>query len=69
MGLIRTEISGGRKNYLLDKTCAIKEELKGIILKTVAIGERIRELIKKTKNIRYAFGVGVSFIYLYDSTN
>ena len=36
----------------------IKEELKSIILKTIALGERIKELIKKTKNIKYAFIYG-----------
>ena len=58
MGLIKVEISGRRKNYFLDKTCPIKEELKSIILKTIALGERIKELTKETKNIKYAFIYG-----------
>jgi len=58
MGLIKSEVSGGRKNYLLDKTCPIKEELRSIVLKTIAVGERIRGLIKKTKDIKYAFIYG-----------
>ena len=58
MGLVKFEIGNGRKNYFLDKTCPIKEELKSIILKTIALGERIKELIKKTKNIKYAFIYG-----------
>ncbi len=58
MGLIKSEISGRRKNYFLDKACPIKEELKSIMLKTIAVGERIRELIKKAENIKYAFIYG-----------
>jgi predicted nucleotidyltransferase len=59
MGLVKSEISGRRKNYFLDKTCPIKEELKSIVLKTIAIGGRMRELIKETKNIKYAFIYGL----------
>jgi predicted nucleotidyltransferase len=58
MGLIKFEISNGRKIYFLDKACPIKEELKSIIFKTIAIGDRIKELIKNTKDIKYVFIYG-----------
>lgn len=58
MGLVESEFSGRTKNYFVNRKCPIFEELKQIVLKTVALGEQIKSLIKDTKNIRYAFIYG-----------
>lgn len=58
MGLVESEFSGRTKNYFVDTKYPVFEELKQIVLKTVAFGEQIKSLIKNTKNIRYAFIYG-----------
>ncbi len=58
MGLVKSEFSGRRKNYFLDKKCPIYEELKSIILKTEAIGKNIKVLIQGVSEIKYAFIYG-----------
>lgn len=58
IGLIKAEASGRVKNYIVNKKCPIFDELKRIIMKTVAVGDKIKELIKDTKDIRWAFVYG-----------
>lgn len=58
MGLLNSEYSGRVRYYSVDRSCPIFEELKHIVLKTAAVGEWIKKIIRKEKDIRCAFIYG-----------
>lgn len=59
IGLVRHSVSGNRKYYQVNRDCPIFPELKSIFLKTVGLGDALREHLSKAKgDIRVAFIYG-----------
>jgi predicted nucleotidyltransferase len=59
IGLISHEVDGNRKYYQVDKDCPIFPELKSIFLKTVGLGDALREhLSERAGDIEVAFVYG-----------
>jgi predicted nucleotidyltransferase len=59
IGLVTQTADGNRKYYQVNRECPIFPELKAIFLKTVGLGDALREYLRKAKgNIRLAFIYG-----------
>jgi predicted nucleotidyltransferase len=57
-GLLRSESIGGRKIFSLNPNASIIPELRSILLKTVAVGDYVRQSIGNIKGIKAAFIFG-----------
>jgi predicted nucleotidyltransferase len=57
-GLLRSEKSGGRKIYSLNRQSSIVPELRSILLKTVAVGDFVREGLGELEGLELAFIFG-----------
>jgi predicted nucleotidyltransferase len=58
MGLLDHTVDGNRKYYQVNRDCPIFPELKSIFLKTVGLGDALREYLSKQVG-----GIEVAFIY------
>ena len=57
-GLLRSESIGGRKIFSLNPNASIISELRSILLKTVAVGDYVRQSIGDIKGVKAAFIFG-----------
>ena len=58
-GIIQKTISGRQVYYQINRNCPIHDELKGLIIKTIAIGDALRSCISSIKDqIQVAFVFG-----------
>jgi predicted nucleotidyltransferase len=57
-GILNSQREANIKFYTLNKQSPIYSEMKGIILKTEAVGELLRDGLKKLENIKCAFIYG-----------
>lgn len=57
-GILKSQKEANIKFYFLNKQSPIYPEIKGIILKTEAVGEVIRKVLKNLKDIQCAFIYG-----------
>jgi len=58
-GIIQKTISGKQVYYQIDRNCPIHDELKGLVIKTIAIGDTLRSGISSIKDqIKVAFVFG-----------
>jgi predicted nucleotidyltransferase len=58
-GILKKEIAGNQHRYQLDPSCPIYSEIKGLIIKTVGIGELLKHALKPIeKDIDLAFLYG-----------
>jgi predicted nucleotidyltransferase len=58
IGLLEHKIDGNRKYYQVNKECPIFPELKSIFLKTVGLGDALREFLRQAEG-----AIRVAFIY------
>jgi predicted nucleotidyltransferase len=58
-GILKKEITGNQHRYQLDPKCPIYSEIKGLIIKTVGIGELVRNALRPIeKDVELAFLYG-----------
>jgi predicted nucleotidyltransferase len=58
IGLLEHTIDGNRKYYRVNRKCSIFAELKSIFLKTVGLGDALREFLRQAEG-----AIHVAFIY------
>jgi predicted nucleotidyltransferase len=58
IGLFTSQKVGNLTYYFLNKKCPLYHEIRSIVLKTAAFGDIIRDNLKETKGIKYAFVYG-----------
>jgi predicted nucleotidyltransferase len=58
IGLVSHTVSGNRKYYQVNRNCPIFPELKSVFLKTVALGDALRDYLDKAEG-----DIGVAFVY------
>jgi DNA-binding Lrp family transcriptional regulator len=57
-GILKREVVGNQHRYQLDPNCPIYSEIKGLIIKTVGIGELVKDSLRPIEK-----GIELAFLY------